>query len=234
MTGDVAEGRPPAVPDGPAADRRTPPRTAVTVVIGGASVVAIAITAWLAVRPGAEDAQTGIVRWFNHPPQPFAAVFAATNPLLRPVSLFVVAVVLAGLVLLTTRGTVQRLEELRALAVSCFIAEVVAHVLKHVADQHRPLAVIHGLDTHGYPGSPRGNAYPSAHTSVVVAAVAGMWPWMRWPQRIAGLVFVVLTACNRIYIGAHWPIDVLGGLAVGLLAASLAWLVATRWPLRSG
>jgi membrane-associated phospholipid phosphatase len=233
VTGDVAEGRPPDVPGGVPRDRRTPPRTAVTLAIGGTSVLAIAVTARLAVQPGVQRAQTGAVRWFNHPPQPFAAVLAAANPLLRPVPLFVVAIVLAGWIYLSARHTAQRLEELRALAVSCLVAKVVGHGLKALADQERPLAVLSGLDTHGYPTSPRGNAYPSAHTALVVAAVAGLWPWMRWPQRVAGLVFAVLVASNRLYIGAHWPIDVLGGLAVGLLSASLAWLIAARWPLRA-
>jgi undecaprenyl-diphosphatase len=67
---------------------------------------------------------------------------------------------------------------------------------------------------------------------MVAAAVAGLWPWMRWPQRIVGVAFTVLVACNRIYIGAHWPLDVLGGAAIGLLAGAIAWLVAARWPIR--
>jgi undecaprenyl-diphosphatase len=108
----------------------------------------------------------------------------------------------------------------------------VAQVIKHLADQPRPLAVIPGLDTHGYPSSPHGNAYPSAHTALVVAAVSALWPWMRWPHRIIGLLFAVLVGCNRVYIGAHWPIDVLGGAAIGLLCGTLTWLLASRWPLK--
>ena len=37
-------------------------------VLGGLSVVVIALSAWLALRPGAETAQSGLVLWFNHPP----------------------------------------------------------------------------------------------------------------------------------------------------------------------
>jgi membrane-associated phospholipid phosphatase len=201
------------------------------VVLGGLSLGVIAGSAALAVRSGNQSAQTGLVRWFNHPPQPFAAVFAAVNPLLRPVPLLLVALVLAGWVLVTAAERWQRLEALRTLVVACLLGELLAQVLKHLASQHRPLTVIPGLDTHGYPTSPRGNAYPSAHTAVVVAAVSALWPWMRWPQRIAGLVFAALTACNRIYIGAHWPIDVLGGAAIGLLCGTISWLIAARWPL---
>jgi undecaprenyl-diphosphatase len=65
---------------------------------------------------------------------------------------------------------------------------------------------------------------------VVVAVVSALWPWLSWPQRAVGLTIAVLVALNRLYIGAHWPIDVIGGAAIGLLADAIAWLIAYRWP----
>lgn len=209
-----------------------PPRPLVSVVLGGLSMAVIALSAWLATRPRAEQAQTGLALWFNRPPQPFAAIFSAPNPLLRPIPLLLVAVVLASWVVLTAATTSWRLEIVRSLVVGLILSELLAQVMKQLAGQPRPLAVIPGLDAHGYPTSPHGNAYPSAHTALVVAAVSALWPWMGWPQRTVGLAFAVLVACNRVYIGAHWPIDVLGGAAIGLLSGTVAWLVATRWPIR--
>ena len=209
-----------------------PPGPFVCGALGGLSLVVIAVSAWLATQPGAQIAQTDLVLWFNDPPQPFAAVFAAANPLLRPVPLLVVAMVLVGWVLLAASALADRLEVVRALVVAVIVGELVAQVMKRLADQPRPLAVIPGLDTHGYPTSPHGNAYPSAHTAMIVAAVTAVWPWMRWPQRLVGVTFAVLVACNRVYIGAHWPMDVVGGAAIGVLAGTIAWLVATRWPIR--
>ena len=208
-----------------------PPRPVIAMVLGGLSVAAIALSAWLAVQPGAQTAQTAVVEWFNQPPQPFAAVFALVNPLLRPAPLLLVSLVLMGWVMTTASPRWQRLEVLRAVVLAYVLAELMTQVLKRVADQPRPLAVIPGLDTHDYPTSPRGNAYPSAHTAVAVAVVSALWPWMRWPQRIVGATLAVLIACNRVYIGAHWPVDVLGGAAIGLLSGTVAWLVATRWPI---
>jgi membrane-associated phospholipid phosphatase len=219
----------------PAADQPLgkpgPPRPFLALVLGSLSVVVIALSAWLAVRPAAEKAQAGLVLWFNDPPQPFAAIFAAVNPLLRPVPLLVVATVMVGWVLLAAASTAQRLELVRALIVALAFSELVAQVMKRLAAQPRPLWVIPGLDAHGYPTDPHGNAYPSAHTAMAVAAVCALWPWMRWPQRIVGAAFAVLVACNRLYIGAHWPIDIVGGAAIGLLAGTVAWLLAARWPI---
>jgi membrane-associated phospholipid phosphatase len=106
-----------------------------------------------------------------------------------------------------------------------------AQIGKHAANQPRPLEVLPGIDDHGYPIQPHGNAFPFAHTAVV-GLVAGLWPWMHWPQRIFGLTGAGLVATNRLYIGAHWPIDVLGSAAIGLFAASIAWLIAAAWPIR--
>ncbi len=76
-------------------------------VLASVSVVVIAASFWLAVQPGAAEAQTGFVQWINDPPQPLGAVLAVTNRLFRPLPLTVVALVLFGWVMFTARGRVQ-------------------------------------------------------------------------------------------------------------------------------
>ena len=125
----------------------------------------------------------------------------------------------------------MRLEIVRALVLSLALTELMARVMKDLANQPRPIAVIPDLDTHGYPVEPLGNAYPSAHTALFVGAACALWPWMRWPQRIVAVAIAALVAFNRIYIGAHWPVDVVGGLAIGMFAGAVTWLVAIRWPI---
>jgi membrane-associated phospholipid phosphatase len=187
----------------------------------------------LALQPEIAQAQTGFVIWINDPPQPLGAVLAVTNSLFRPVPLAVLALILFGWIFLTARGN-SRWEMLRAMLISVVLSELMAQILKLAADQTRPSASIPGLDDHGYPKDPYGNAYPSAHTSVVVGLVTAIWPWLTWPQRVVGVVVAALVALNRLYIGAHWPIDVIGGAGIGLLAGSVCWLVAGRWPIRRG
>lgn len=224
---DLAAASAPNVPEEDAA----PPQLTTALATATVSLLAIVLTGWSAGAPRAQQVQTGIVKWFNHPPQPLAAVLAAANPLLRPIPLIILGILFVAWVVITARRPSDRRELVRAGLVTLVVAELVAQTAKLVANQPRPLAVIPGLDNHGYPIEPHGNAYPSAHTAVVVGLVAGLWPWLRWPQRVVGLIVAVLVAFNRLYIGAHWPIDILGGAAVGMLAASVGWLIAARWPM---
>ncbi len=210
-----------------------PPAPKRSWALATASVLVVVATYWLALQPGADAAQTDLVRWMNDPPRPFETVLAVTNSLFRPVPLAVLAAGLAGWVLTTTRGS-QRWEVLRAALVGLALSELITQVLKRVADQPRPTASVPGLDVHGYPKDPFGKAYPSAHTAVAVGLVTALWPWLTRPQRVVGVVVALLVALNRLYIGAHWPVDVVGGAAIGLLAGALCWLVAARWPIARG
>jgi undecaprenyl-diphosphatase len=169
--------------------------------------------------------QRGFVEWMNDPPQPFAALLALVNPFLRPVPLTVLSVLLLYWVYASARSRAEQHHVVRAAVVAFVVAEVLAQLLKQLAEQPRPLAVIPGLDAHGYPIDPHGNAFPSAHTAIAVAMVAALWPWMDRKRRAVGATLAVVVATNRIYIGAHWPLDVIGGAAAGMVAATVSWLV---------
>ena len=80
-------------------------------------------------------------------------------------------------------------------------------------------------------------SFPSGHTvhsviylGVVWSLVAPRLPQRRHRQALAALfvVGVLLTALSRIYLGRHWPSDVLGGMLVGSVALWALWTVASR------
>ena len=70
-----------------------------------------------------------------------------------------------------------------------------------------------------------GLGFPSGHAAVATAAVVAALPYLprrwRWPV----LLFPVFMAFARVYVGAHLPLDVVSGAAIGAAVASLLHLV---------
>ena len=93
-------------------------------------------------------------------------------------------------------------------------------VLKHLVGRVRPWLVVEGLTRLVAEHDP--NSFPSGHTCAAFAAGA---TWARYAKKrwLKGLCIAqaVLMGFSRLYVGVHFPSDVLAGCAVGL---SCAWL----------
>lgn len=91
-----------------------------------------------------------------------------------------------------------------------------------------------------------GPAFPSGHTQASTVfwgflATQVKKPWLSW---LAGIL-IVLVGVSRVYLGAHWPVDVLGGWGIGLVLVGLAvwfyglwqrrgWRLSLPWQLGLG
>jgi undecaprenyl-diphosphatase len=105
---------------------------------------------------------------------------------------------------------------------------VISSGLKQVFDRPRPNLVPHGA--HVYSSS-----FPSGHSTMAAAAyltlglVASQFvPRRRLKVLFIGVAMFVTAAVgvSRVYLGVHWPSDVLAGWAIGLSWALICWVVA--------
>jgi undecaprenyl-diphosphatase len=107
------------------------------------------------------------------------------------------------------------------------LAQASSEVLKVLYDRERPALVTHG--SHVYSQSfPSGHSALAAATFFTLAAVLSSLETRKRTKAVIfvlAVLFVVGVGISRVYLGVHWPSDVLGGWALGASWAFLAWVV---------
>lgn len=94
-------------------------------------------------------------------------------------------------------------------------------VVKQMVGRPRPAALIPGTRVRGREAA--GLGYLSGHVGVAAALTAAAFPRLGKAGRAATLGAVPLVGLTRIYVGAHLPLDVIGGAGLGLVVeAALA------------
>jgi undecaprenyl-diphosphatase len=107
--------------------------------------------------------------------------------------------------------------------------ELLASLLKLDYDRPRPDIVPHGMAvlTSSFPS---GHAMLSATTYLTLGALlARAQPERRLKAYLLAIAILLtlMVGASRVYLGVHWPTDVLAGWAAGASWAILCWLVAT-------
>jgi len=108
------------------------------------------------------------------------------------------------------------------LAASGTAAWTGAKLVKQVVRRGRPEALLPGVVLYGRPQT--GLGFPSGHAAVAAAMMTAAAPHLPPPARAAGWAGVALVATARMYVGAHLPLDVAGGLLLGCTVGSAARL----------
>lgn len=110
-------------------------------------------------------------------------------------------------------------------------AIAVTYAMKWFLDRGRPGEEFSLVNLHDA-------AFPSAHVAAVtssgMAAMQLAIPVVRRTARklldLAIIALIGAVALSRVWVGAHWLTDVIGGLIAGVIGLAVALLVLRKWP----
>jgi len=132
------------------------------------------------------------------------------------------AVVLAGLI----DHNSTTLKKGLYLAESAAATTFVTFGMKYAFQRSRPYLVTPGLTKVSGGGGP---SFPSGHTSVAFATATSLTlAFPKWYVAVPAYVWAASVGYSRMYLGVHYPTDVLAGAVIG---AGSAWLMykANKW-----
>lgn len=114
-----------------------------------------------------------------------------------------------------------------ALVTTGFGMWILAKVVKAVVDRPRPGQLLEDV-AYRVDGGPDGLGYVSGHAVVgfAIATIASPYLSKRWRATLWALATGAATL--RVYVGAHLPLDSIGGAGLGVAAGAIALLIVGR------
>lgn len=186
------------------------------------ALVALAVTTASAIPRGVTEIERTLFKAVNGLPDTFQWPLWVVMQLGAALAIPILA-------LLSLLGW-RRLRPALDLLVAGTLAWVLAKVMKALLERGRPASFFDDVDLRGVFGADNidGLGFPSGHVAVAFALAVVVYPYLtpRWRAVTLGLATIV--AFTRLYFGAHFPLDALGGAALGVAIGAIVHLVMDR------
>ncbi len=107
-----------------------------------------------------------------------------------------------------------------ALVVATLLKVTLEAVAKTFVQHGRPAETVPHVTLRGQAAA-HGLSFPSGHAMVIFAIAALVAPYLGRQWRFLPWALAVLVCVSRVYLGAHFPLDVLAGAGVGVFIGSV-------------
>ena len=139
-------------------------------------------------------------------------------------------ILMYGIGLIEHDETLQKKSLEIGVAVAATVVETYA--LKYMVKRPRPYITypdLNSVDTEGTP------SFPSGHSSGAFALATSLsLNYPKWYVIVPSFAWAGLTGYSRMYLGVHYPTDVLIGAVIGSGTAWLTWKANKAWQKRMG
>lgn len=136
------------------------------------------------------------------------------TPVMQLGNFLAIPVLALGIFLVTKRRRVAI-----DLALSGTLAWILAKVVKALVERGRPGDLLTELTLRGHKEA--GYGFVSGHSAVAAALATVAAAYLSTKGKILVIILAIAVALSRIYVGAHLPLDIVGGAAMGWAIGSL-------------
>jgi undecaprenyl-diphosphatase len=184
------------------------------VVRAAAGTAVLAVCTWVVWDHSVSDLERGLLHAINDLPSWLYRPLWLVMQLGALAAVFVVAAVALWL------RRVRLAAELLAAGLGAYFGAV---ALKNLVGRGRPGDLLSDVVFRGAPA--HGLGFPSGHAAVSCALAATAFPFVVGRWRWAIWLVPITVGFARVFVGAHFPLDVVGGFALGYTLAALTHLV---------
>jgi undecaprenyl-diphosphatase len=203
------------------------PRAWAAGLLAGLGAVLFGASAVL-LKAGATGWDPSLFRILNEVPPAAASVLTPLSHLFLPAGIIAVIVLAVGYVVARNRSVLPVVTGV----VAASLAWLLAHAAKAIADRPRPYQVVADAVLRQPPA--HGTSFPSSHTAVTLAVALALAPFLARPLAATGIGYAVLVGWSRVYLGVHYPLDILAGIGIGMTAGGVILLAVGTLLRREG
>ena len=186
-------------------------------LLAGLGVALFGVSA-LVLKTGAVGWDRSLFRILNEVPAAAASVLTPLSHLFLPAAIIAVVVLTVVYVVARNRSVLPVVTAVAAAGA----AWLLAHAAKAIADRPRPYEVMAEAVLRQQPA--HGTSFPSSHTAITLAVAIALVPFLARPLAAVGIGYAVLVGWSRVYLGVHYPLDVLAGAGIGMAVAGVILL----------